>query len=92
MDKKMELIKGGMSETEIETMLFLLSDGDSDHGYSFRDVEDVLRTLAVPVYTINYNDGSTLMDNLSEVNEAATINADSDDVVYKIRNLFNSNL
>lgn len=92
MDKKMELIKGGMSETEIETMLFLLSDGDSDHGYSFRDVEDVLRTLAVPVYTINYNDDSTLMDNLSEVNEAATINADSDDVVYKIRNLFNSNL
>lgn len=91
-DKKFELVESGMSESEIEPMLFLLSDGDSDHGYGFRDVEGVLRTLGIPVYTINYNEGSALMNNLSEVNEAATINATSDDVVYKIRNLFNSNL
>ena len=29
---------------------------------------------------------------ISNINEAASINADSEDVIYQLRNLFNSNL
>lgn len=75
-----------------EGVVFLLSDGDSDHGATLRDVSELIRTVGIPIYTIGYNDGSKLLDSLSEINEAATINATSDDVVYKLKNLFNSNL
>lgn len=89
----MQMVMEELQKTpDAKPMLFLLSDGDSDHGYDLSDVKPLLEQTGIPVYTISYNDGSKLMDRLSEINEAATVNATSDDVTYKIRNLFNSNL
>ena len=49
-----------------------------------------LRALKIPVYTIGYNADIKALQNISSINEAASINADSDDVVYKLGSLFNA--
>lgn len=73
-------------------MLFVLSDGDSNRGHSLRDIESTLSALEIPVYTIGYNANINALERISSINEAASINADSDDVVYKLKSLFDSNL
>ncbi len=73
-------------------MLFVLSDGDTNYGNSLNDVEDMLRGLKIPIYTIGYNADIKVLQNISSINEAASINADSDDVVYKLGSLFNAQM
>jgi Ca-activated chloride channel family protein len=41
------------------------------------------------LYTIGYNANIQALQSISSINEAASINADTDDVVYKIGNLLN---
>jgi len=73
-------------------MLFVLSDGETNSGYALNDVEGILRTLKMPIFTIGYNANIKALQNLSSINEAASINADSDDVVYKLGSLFNAQM
>jgi Ca-activated chloride channel family protein len=73
-------------------MLFVLTDGDTNQGHSLKDVEGILKTLKIPVYTIGYNSDIKALQNLSSINEAASINADSDDVIYKLGSLFNAQM
>ena len=79
---------------DAKCMLFLLSDGYANIGYSIDDITGALRDSGIPVYTIGYGSDadSDELAKISGVNEAATINADSDDIVYKIKSLFNSQL
>lgn len=74
-------------------LLFVLTDGDANNGYSLDRVGPIVAGLEVPVYTIayNYNNMGDL-EELSSLNEAATIRADSDDIVNQLRNLFNTQL
>ncbi len=71
-------------------MLFVLSDGNSNYGHSLNDAEGMLRILKIPIYAIGYNANIQELQTLSSINEAASINADTDDVVYKLASLFNA--
>jgi Ca-activated chloride channel homolog len=73
-------------------MLFVLTDGETNKGHSLKDVEGILKTFKIPVYTIGYNANITALQNISSINEAASINADSDDVIYKLGSLFNAQM
>ncbi len=73
-------------------MLFVLSDGESNEGYELRDTQKMIEGLGIPVYTIGYNADIEVLATLSGINEAASINADTDDVVYKMGNLFNAEM
>ena len=79
---------------DAKAMIFLLSDGYQNVGYNLKTLKPALKESALPVYTISYTSDADkdAMRELSEVNEAATINADSDDIVYKIKSLFNSQM
>ncbi len=77
---------------DAKPMLFVLSDGQSNRGYDLSDIREPLDALNIPVYTIGYNADIEALSQISSINEAASINADTDDVVYKIKNLFNANL
>ena len=57
-------------------------------------IKPALKESQIPVYTISYTSDADkdAMRELSEINEAATINADSEDIVYKIKSLFNSQM
>ena len=79
---------------DAKCMLFLLSDGYANNGYSMDEITSALRTSGIPVYTIGYGDDADTgeLARLSGINEAASINADSDYIIYKIKSLFNSQL
>lgn len=77
---------------DAKPMLFVLSDGQSNRGYNLSDIRESLDAFNIPVYTIGYNADIEALSQISSINEAASINADTDDVVYKIKNLFNANL
>ncbi len=83
------------SETvpDAKLMLFVLTDGEQNAGYSLSRITGVVGGLKIPVYTIAYNyDNVEDLETLSNINEAAQIKANSDDVVNQLRNLFNVNL
>ena len=73
-------------------LLFVLSDGEQNKGYNLDRVAPIVAGLKIPVYTIGYNADGTELGELSEINEATLINADSDDIVNELRNLFNVNM
>lgn len=77
---------------DAKLMLFVLSDGETNRGHSLNDIEGILRTMKIPVYTIGYNANISALNNISSINEAASINAESDDVVYKLASLFNAQM
>lgn len=89
----MDMIKQKMEEyPDAKPMLFVLSDGDTNVGYNLNDIRDVLSGLRIPVYTIGYNADLPALESISSVNEAASIDASTDDVVYQLKTLFNANM
>ena len=74
-------------------IIFLLSDGERNVGYRVSECEDIIQTLSIPIYTINYNMNVTNdMKAISDINEGVSINATSDDVIYQLKQLFNANM
>ncbi|MEK3982384.1 VWA domain-containing protein [Paenibacillus sp. FSL K6-3166] len=74
---------------EIKPLIFVLSDGETNEGHSLDDIRSLIETYKIPIYTIGYNANIKALESISKINEAANINADTDDVVYKIGNLLN---
>lgn len=78
---------------DAKLMLFVLTDGETNQGYSLKDINDIVKTLKIPIYTIGYNNVNiSVLETISGINEAANINADTDDVVYQLENLFNAQM
>ena len=73
-------------------MLFVLTDGESNRGYLLEDIEEITRGLRIPIYTIGYNADIDVLKEVSDINEASTMDADSDNVIYKLESLFNSQM
>ncbi|WP_136479184.1 VWA domain-containing protein [Acetivibrio thermocellus] len=73
-------------------MLFVLSDGVTNYGHSLNDIKDMMKTFGIPIYTIGYNANIKALETLSQINEAANINADTEDVVYQLGSLFNAQM
>lgn len=74
---------------DVKPVIFVLSDGETNEGHSLKDIRGLIETYKIPVYTIGYNANIEALKSISSINEAASINADNDDVVYKIGNLLN---
>lgn len=77
---------------KIKPLLFVLSDGETNIGNSLGDIRNIVEGLEVPCYTIGYNANLDALAELSAINEAASINADSDDVIYNLKSLFNAQM
>jgi len=75
-----------------KAMIFVLTDGESNRGYKFEDIENVSRETRIPIYTIGYNADIEVLKSVSEINEATTMDADSDNVIYKLEDLFNAQM
>ena len=86
------LVKKQQEVPDSKMMMFVLSDGETNEGLSITEASNVIKNLNIPIYTIGYNANISALDKISSINEAASINADSDDVIYQLKNLFNSNL
>ena len=77
---------------DAKSMLFVLSDGETNIGHSLDDLREILESVKIPVHTIGYNANIEALENISRINEATSINADSDDVIYKLGSLFNAEM
>ena len=79
---------------DAKCMIILLSDGYANGSYSVDDISGAIKTSTIPVYTISYGEDADKaeLSKVSSINEAASINADSDDIIYKLKSLFNSQL
>lgn len=77
---------------DAKLMLFVLSDGETNIGHSLDDLREILESVKIPVNTIGYNANIEALENISRINEATSINADSDDVIYKLGSLFNAEM
>ena len=86
------LLDAQKQHPDAKLMMFVLSDGETNTGNTINDISEIIRALEIPVYTIGYNADLDALGKLSSINEAASINADSDDVVYKLKSLFNAQM
>lgn len=86
------LLKAKEENPEMKRMLFMLSDGETNSGYALEEIRGILKALQIPAYTIGYNADIQALETISSINEAASINADSDDVIYKLKSLFNAQM
>ncbi|NLI22162.1 MAG: VWA domain-containing protein [Clostridiales bacterium] len=75
-------------------MLFVLSDGAQNRGYSLEQITPVVQGLSIPIHTIGYGSGADMtgLSALSNINEASSTRADESNVVYNLRNIFNSQI
>ncbi|MDY9925672.1 VWA domain-containing protein [Methanosarcina sp.] len=80
------------TDPNLRPIIFVLSDGETNRGHSLNDIKYIVEDLGIPIYTIGYNADIPALQAISSINEAASINADTDDVVYKLGNLFNAEM
>ena len=71
-------------------VIFVLSDGETNQGYDFERAAQIIESLGITVNTIGYNANLDELSKLSAINESVSINADSEDVIYKLKELFNA--
>ncbi|MBR6034324.1 MAG: VWA domain-containing protein [Clostridia bacterium] len=86
------LVEQWQKNNNTRLMIFVLTDGESNRGYGFEDIEEVTRGLRIPIYTIGYNADIDVLQEVSDINEATTMDADSDNVIYRLESLFNSQM
>ncbi len=85
--------KAAADNPDAKPMIFVLSDGETNQGFvDFEPMKDVIGGLRIPVYTIGYNANIDALKQISGINEAASIDASTDDVTYQLKNLFNANM
>ena len=75
---------------DVRPVIFVLSDGKTNQGYDFDRAAQIIKALGITVNTIGYNADLKELAKLSKINESVAINADNDDVVYKLKELFNA--
>lgn len=80
------------ADPDLRPVIFVLSDGETNKGHSLDEIKVIVEDLGIPIYTIGYNANIPALQEISSINEAASINADTDDVIYKLRNLFNAEM
>ena len=86
--------KAKVDHPDAKCMIFLLTDGYANGAMSINSIKYAVVQSGVPIYTIGYTDQADMasLKEVSSINEAASINADSDDIIYQIKSLFNAQL
>ena len=89
----LQMIQDQLAQTpNARPLIFLLSDGETNEGASLSRISPIVHALGVPVVTIGFNDDFPELEELSRINEGATINANTDDLMYQLRTLFKAGM
>lgn len=72
--------------------ILILSDGQRTDGMWLSDVTGMVHGIELPVYGVGFEAQLGELEELARINEGYTIDADSEDVIYKLRNLFTAEL
>jgi len=79
---------GPNADPNLKPRIFVLSDGKSNTGHSPGDIKGIVQGLGIPIHTIGYNANIPELEDISRINEGVFINADNEDVAYKLGSLF----
>ncbi len=77
-------------EPDGKFMLIVLTDGETNEGLRFDEVDEVVAGLRIPVVTVGFEADLDELGRLASLVEAATINAGEGDVEFKLTSLFNA--
>ncbi len=77
---------------DVKPLLFVLTDGDTNTGLTFKDMSPIIRGIKIPVYTIGYEADIKELERLSALVEAAMLNAGEGEIQYKIGSLLNAQM
>lgn len=86
------LVNYKKANPEVRPMVFVLTDGQTNLGLTFNDVDEVIAGMRIPIYTIGFEANVKELERLSSQVEAATLNASEADLRYKIGALLNSQM
>ena len=86
------LVEEKRTNPNAKPMLFVLTDGQTNRGLKFGDLDRVIEGLQIPVYTIGFEADIEELGRLSGLVEAASLNAGEKDIRYKIGSLLNSQM
>ena len=86
------LVDAQQQNPNTKLILFVLTDGETNRGYSFDDIKGITMDLRIPIYTIGYNADIDVLKQISDINEATTMNAETDNVIFKLESLFNAQM
>ena len=81
-----------LANPNIKPIVFLLSDGHTESGYSLRSTSEIMDVYDIPIYTIGYEANIDELKKIAEINQGAFINATSDDVGYILKTLFDAEI
>ncbi len=73
-------------------MLFVLTDGETNRGLVFDQVQAIVAGLGIPVYTVGFDADIGELARLSGLVESATLNASEADLRYKLGALLNAQM
>ncbi len=73
-------------------ILIVLTDGETQDGLDFSDVDETIAGLRIPVFTVGFEANLEELGRLSSLVEAASINANEEDVEFKLTALFNAGI
>lgn len=75
-----------------KTIIFVLSDGNTNRGLEFEAVQKALEFSGIPIHSIAYEISSDHLKFLSSLGEGAYIESSSGSASYRIGNLLNSEM
>ncbi len=86
------LVEEKQKDPNVKPVLFVLTDGETNIGMSYGDMDNIIEGLQIPVYSIGFEANIDELKKLSGLVEAASINAKTDDVSYTIGALLNTQM
>lgn len=86
------LVEEKQKDPTVKPVLFVLTDGETNLGMSYGDMDNIIAGLQIPVYTIGFEAKIDELKKLSNLVEAASLNAKIDDVSYTIGALLNTQM
>ena len=71
-------------------MLVVLTDGETNEGFNFGDLDEVIAGARIPVFTVGFEADLDELGRVASLVEAASINASEADVEFELVSLFNA--
>ncbi|MFK7892258.1 MAG: VWA domain-containing protein, partial [Granulosicoccus sp.] len=87
-----QLIEFGKANPEDRKVIFLLSDGETNRGLSFEDIEPAMEWSGIVIHSIAYELSSEPLRALAGLAEGAYIESSTGSASYRIGNLLNAEM
>jgi len=86
------LLKAKETLPNAKMQVLVFTDGEQNAGLGLAQIQGLVNGLAIPVIGVGFEANLADLQALAEINEGYCINADQEDVIYKLRGLFTAQM